>query len=153
MKCLIGKENHDRGQIERNPSAKWIYLPQDIRSFFKKPVLLDNFLKLDINESLIRQFLGGAKLSAEHVLQHVANLSPGELMRAAIVWCILYQAEFLFLDEPTNHLDIESLQILDQLLKQYPGGFFCITHDRQFIATHAEEVLILEDKKLHHCRS
>ncbi len=151
MRCLIGEMSQDQGNIERNPSAKWIYLPQDIHSFFKNDVLLDNFKKLGINEPIIRQFLGGAKLREEQVFQKIKNLSPGELMRAAIVWCILYQAEFLFLDEPTNHLDIESLQVLDQLLEQYPGGFFCISHDRQFIATHAEEVFLLEDKKIHCC--
>lgn len=69
-------------------------------------------------------------------------------MRAAIVSAILAKAEFLFLDEPTNHLDIESLEVLDQLLEDFPGGMLFISHDRQFIAKNARTILLFESSML-----
>ncbi len=78
----------------------------------------------------------------------VANFSYGELMRAAIVKCILSQAEFLFLDEPTSHLDIESIDVLEQLLTDFPGGFLLISHDRTFVENVADQLCLLEDGHL-----
>ncbi|MDD3628043.1 MAG: ATP-binding cassette domain-containing protein, partial [bacterium] len=70
--------------------------------------------------------------------QKIGSMSGGEKKRLAIAIVLLDNPEFLILDEPTNHLDIESLDILDNLLDEFPGGFLFISHDRHFIAKHAE---------------
>ena len=69
-------------------------------------------------------------------------------MRAAIVKCILEKAEFLLLDEPTSHLDIESVEILEQLLQNFPGGFLIISHDRQFVENVADKMYLLDRRRI-----
>jgi ATPase subunit of ABC transporter with duplicated ATPase domains len=66
-------------------------------------------------------------------------------MRLALLKSLLSKVEFIFMDEPTNHLDIESLEVLDRLLNDFSGGFFFISHDRQFIAEHGEKILTIEE--------
>lgn len=151
MRCLLGELEVDEGWVKLSEHVKYRYLPQDVQTGFERDILLDNLTGYGIAESVVRQYLGAAKLRKERVLQPVSVLSRGELMRAWIVGAILAKAEFLFLDEPTNHLDIESLAVLDQLLKRFPGGMLAISHDRQLIANHAEKVLSLENNSLKTC--
>ena len=87
-------------------------------------------------------------LRGDKVNQSVRSLSSGELMRAALVNCILERAEFLLLDEPTSHLDIESIVVLEQLLAQFRGGFLMISHDRSFVAHTAERLYFVEGGRL-----
>jgi ATP-binding cassette, subfamily F, member 3 len=148
MKCILGHLQPDRGSISRNDYVKWLYLPQNIQDYFQTEILLDNLMVHGVEETIVRQFLGAAKLRRDRVLQSVSTLSYGELMRAAIVSAILRKAEFLFLDEPTNHLDIESLEVLEQLLDNFPGGMLFISHDRQFIAENAGTIFSLQSSIL-----
>jgi ATP-binding cassette ChvD family protein len=63
----------------------------------------------------------------------VANLSGGEKRRVALTRLLLEKPNILLLDEPTNHLDAESVQWLENHLKEYPGAVLMITHDRYFL--------------------
>ncbi len=148
MRCLIGELEPDKGNVHKNRGVRYRYIPQNIRKLFKKGSLLDNMRIVDYDETYIRKALGGTKLRKEKVHQDIFTLSYGELMRAAILKAILDKAEFLFLDEPTNHLDIESLEVLDDLLNEYPGGMLFISHDRHFIAEHGEKLFSLEAGQL-----
>jgi ATPase subunit of ABC transporter with duplicated ATPase domains len=58
------------------------------------------------------------------------------------------RAEFMFLDEPTSHLDIESIEVLEQLLQGFAGGFLMISHDRSFVSNVAEKLYGLDDGRL-----
>lgn len=69
-------------------------------------------------------------------------------MRAAIVKLILGRSEFLVLDEPTTHLDIESVEVLEDLLQGFAGGFLLVSHDRRLIGTVCESLARLEDGRL-----
>ena len=140
IRILLGQLPHKKGEIYRNPSVRTLYIPQDIRQFFPGKNLIDHFVNLGYEETVIRQFLGAAKIRKEKALHAIHELSYGELSRAALVFAILSQSEFVFMDEPTNHLDIESLEVLDRLLEEFQGGFLCISHDRYFIAKHAQSV-------------
>lgn len=144
MRCLIGELKPDEGIIRKNKGVRCRYIPQNVQKLFKKGTLLDNMRIPSYDETYIRKALGGAKFRKEKVHQDIFTLSYGEQMRAAILKAILDKAEFLFLDEPTNHLDIESLEVLDDLLNEYPGGILFISHDRHFIAEHGEKLFSLE---------
>jgi ATPase subunit of ABC transporter with duplicated ATPase domains len=148
MKCLLGHQRADSGNVSRNEYVKWLYLPQNIQDYFQAEILLDNLMIYGVEETIVRQFLGAAKLRRDRVLQPIYTLSYGELMRAAIVSAILAKVEFLFLDEPTNHLDIESLEVLEQLLEDFPGGMLFISHDRQFIAKNARSIFSIDSSIL-----
>ncbi|TVR69987.1 MAG: energy-dependent translational throttle protein EttA [Marinilabiliales bacterium] len=74
----------------------------------------------------------------------VTNLSGGEARRVALCRLLLEEPEILLLDEPTNHLDAESVQWLEQHLKQYNGTVIAITHDRYFLDNVAGWILELD---------
>ena len=76
--------------------------------------------------------------------QPVTTLSGGERRRVALCRLLLQQPDILLLDEPTNHLDAESIDWLEQHLRQYPGTVIAITHDRYFLDHVAGWILELD---------
>lgn len=74
----------------------------------------------------------------------VKNLSGGERRRVALCRLLLSEPDILLLDEPTNHLDAESVEWLEQHLKQYKGTVIAVTHDRYFLDNVAGWILELD---------
>ncbi len=74
----------------------------------------------------------------------VTNLSGGERRRVALCRLLLQEPDILLLDEPTNHLDAESVQWLEQHLRQYKGTVLAVTHDRYFLDNVAGWILELD---------
>ncbi|KQZ67531.1 energy-dependent translational throttle protein EttA [Nocardioides sp. Root151] len=79
----------------------------------------------------------------------VDNLSGGERRRVALCKLLLQQPNLLLLDEPTNHLDAESVQWLENHLKDYPGAVLAVTHDRYFLDNVATWILELDRGQAH----
>ena len=79
----------------------------------------------------------------------VDNLSGGERRRVALCKLLLQQPSLLLLDEPTNHLDAESVQWLENHLKDYPGAVLAVTHDRYFLDNVATWILELDRGQAH----
>jgi len=52
------------------------------------------------------------------------------------------------MDEPTSHLDIESIEVLEKILTDFPGGYLIISHDRTFVANVSNELYLLEEGRL-----
>jgi ATP-binding cassette ChvD family protein len=77
----------------------------------------------------------------------VTNLSGGEKRRVALTRLLLEKPTILLLDEPTNHLDAESVQWLENHLKEYPGAVLMITHDRYFLDNVVSWILELDRGK------
>lgn len=76
--------------------------------------------------------------------QNVKNLSGGERRRVALCRLLLQEPDILLLDEPTNHLDAESIDWLEQYLRQYAGTVIAVTHDRYFLDNVAGWILELD---------
>ncbi|MFZ3591630.1 ABC-F family ATP-binding cassette domain-containing protein [Bacillus sp. DJP31] len=95
-------------------------------------------------EKDIRTILGNFLFSGDDVLKEVSSLSGGEKARLALSKLMMQKANLLILDEPTNHLDLDSKEILENALIDYPGTILFVSHDRYFINRLATKVLELE---------
>ncbi|MGG3928063.1 ABC-F family ATP-binding cassette domain-containing protein [Metabacillus fastidiosus] len=101
-----------------------------------------------MTEKEIRTVLGNFLFSGDDVLKPVSTLSGGEKARLALSKLMLQNANFLILDEPTNHLDLDSKEILENALIDYPGTILFVSHDRYFINRIATKVFELSKDQL-----
>lgn len=101
----------------------------------KQTVLQERFSELDgfYYKSKAKSTLTGLGFAEEEFSLNVDKLSGGQKTRVALGKILLSDANLLLLDEPTNHLDIESVEWLEDFLKNYNGAFIVISHDRYFL--------------------
>ena len=102
----------------------------------------------ELNQTTLRNMLGSFLFEDEEVFKKISTLSGGERARVAILKLILSNANFLLLDEPTNHLDIDSKEVLEEALLNYTGTLFTISHDRYFLNTVVDKILVLDSESI-----
>ena len=85
------------------------------------------------NAPLARNLLGCFLFRGDDVFKRIGVLSGGERSRVALVCMLVRPANFLILDEPTNHLDIQSQEVLQNALRDYPGAYLIVSHNRAFL--------------------
>ncbi|TMW70879.1 ABC-F family ATP-binding cassette domain-containing protein [Alteribacter natronophilus] len=99
-------------------------------------------------EKDIRTVLGNFLFSGEDVLKTVRDLSGGEKARLTLAKLMMEKSNFLVLDEPTNHLDLDSKEVLENALIDYPGTLLFVSHDRYFVNRMATRVVELAPEGL-----
>lgn len=96
-----------------------------------------------LNEKDVRNVLGRFLFSGDDVTKSISSLSGGEKARVALAKLMMLKSNTLILDEPTNHLDLDSKEVLENALIDYPGTILFVSHDRYFINRIATKVIEL----------
>ncbi|WP_075620412.1 ABC-F family ATP-binding cassette domain-containing protein [Paenisporosarcina indica] len=96
-----------------------------------------------LNEKDVRNVLGRFLFSGDDVTKSISSLSGGEKARVALAKLMMLKSNTLILDEPTNHLDLDSKEVLENALLDYPGTILFVSHDRYFINRIATKVIEL----------
>ena len=147
FKCLIGEEKPDTGTVRLGSGVDIGYYDQHQARLHPEKTVLDevwdDFRRLDQTE--VRGALGLFLFTGDEVLMPVSTLSGGEKGRVALTKLMLRKDNVLLLDEPTNHLDMDSREVLENALADFPGTILAISHDRYFINRFATKVCVLEE--------
>ena len=147
FRCIVSQEQPDNGLIRFGSGVDIGYYDQHQAGLHDQKTVLDevwdDFRRLDQTE--VRGALGMFLFSGDDVLMPISTLSGGEKGRVALTKLMLHQDNLLLLDEPTNHLDMDSREVLEQALEEFPGTILAISHDRYFINRFANRVAVLEE--------
>lgn len=146
FKCIVGEEKPDCGTIRFGAGVDIGYYDQHQAHLHENKTVLDevwdDFHRLDQTE--VRGALGLFLFTGDDVLMPISTLSGGEKGRVALTKLMLKKDNVLLLDEPTNHLDMDSREVLEDALRDFPGTILAISHDRYFINRFAEKVMVME---------
>lgn len=147
LKILAGEIKQDMGTIKYTDDVKLVYFDQHREkipmNITLKEALSPNGEMVDFHGRAIH-VNGYAKrflFYPDRLELPVSALSGGERARILIARLMLKPADILFLDEPTNDLDIDTLEVLEENLKEFPGAIVLITHDRCLMDTVCKEVI------------
>ncbi|NJB83401.1 ABC-F family ATP-binding cassette domain-containing protein [Wenyingzhuangia aestuarii] len=150
---IMGNETAETGEYKWGITTNQSYLPSDNSEFFvdEKLNLVDwlrQYAKTEEEreEVHLRGFLGKMIFSGEEALKKCNVLSGGEKVRCMLSRMMMTRANVLVLDEPTNHLDLESIQALNNSLKNFKGTVLFSTHDHEFAQTVANRIIEITPK-------
>ena len=142
LKTILGTLKPASGTIQIGTNVQIGYYDQEQANLTSsKTVLMELWDEYPtINEKDIRTVLGNFLFSGDDVLKQVHSLSGGEKARLALAKLMMQKANLLILDEPTNHLDIDSKEVLEAALIDFPGTIIFVSHDRYFINKITDQV-------------
>lgn len=142
LKTIVEKEFPFDGDIQLGTNVQVGYYDQEQTELHSNKTVLQELWDEYplVNEKDIRTILGNFLFSGDDVLKVVSALSGGEKSRLALSKLKMQKANLLILDEPTNHLDIDSKEVLEGALADFPGTIIFVSHDRYFINRIADQV-------------
>ena len=145
LKTIMKQLDSVGGKIHYGTNVQFGYYDQEQAALTgNKTVLKELWDEWPLmNERDVRTVLGRFLFTGDDVQKTVANLSGGEKARVALAKLMLLKANTLVLDEPTNHLDLDSKEVLENALLDFPGTIIFVSHDRYFINRIATKVIEL----------
>ncbi len=138
------------GNIQYGTNVTIGYYDQKQAEFTSQNNVLEELWKEypEMKESDVRKILGRFLFTQDEVMKQVNSLSGGEKARIQLAKLMLEENNLLILDEPTNHLDIDSKEVLETALENFPGTIIVVSHDRYFIDKIATRVMEIEPHKV-----
>ena len=149
IKMLLGEVGPDSGQFDVGDTVRFGYFSQDGMKFNDQQRVID--VISDIAEYI--DYGGGKHITAGQLMQHflftpeqqydyVYKLSGGERRKLYLCTVLMRNPNFLVLDEPTNDLDIQTLEVLEEYLQDFPGCVIIVSHDRFFMDKIVDHLLV-----------
>ncbi|MAS36691.1 MAG: ABC transporter [Anaerolineaceae bacterium] len=141
LKTVIGQLAPLRGEVKIGASVDIGYFAQAHERLNDTNSILDEIIAtkhMPVSEA--RNLLGSYLFTGDDVFRPISTLSGGERGRVALAKLALSGANFLLLDEPTNHLDIDSQEVLQAVLDDFPGTVLLVSHDRYLIDALATQI-------------
>lgn len=149
IKMLLGEIAPDNGRFDVGDTVRFGYFSQDGMKFRDDQRVID--VIADIADYI--DYGGGKHITATQLLQHflftpeqqydyVYKLSGGERRKLYLCTVLMRNPNFLVLDEPTNDLDIQTLEVLEEYLQDFPGCVIIVSHDRFFMDKIVDHLLV-----------
>ena len=139
LKTILGDLTPDSGTVRLGTKLEIAYFDQ-MREALDLDATLEDFISpgsewVEINgeRKHVKSYLGDFLFAPERAASPVRSLSGGERNRLLLARLFARPANVLVLDEPTNDLDVETLDLLEELLQNYSGTVFLVSHDRSFL--------------------
>ncbi len=139
LKLILGELQPDEGQVRLGTKLDFAYFDQFRAALDEEATLADtisvggDFVEINGARKHVISYLGDFLFPPERARAPVKSLSGGERNRLLLARLFSRPANVLVLDEPTNDLDIETLELLEELLQDYVGTLFLVSHDRAFL--------------------
>ena len=135
LKILMGDLESRTGRVKVGHNVQFGYYDQGQRLLNDSSTVIEELHDAYhlYTEGELRNILGRFLFRGEDVFMEVGSLSGGERARLALLKMMMSGANTLILDEPTNHLDIESKEVFEEALLDFPGTCIIVSHDRYFL--------------------
>lgn len=151
IKMLLGKVTPDSGKFDIGDTVRFGYFSQEGLKFHEDQKVIDiitdiaDYIDLGGGKHMTAsQFLNFFLFSPEEQHNYLYKLSGGEKRKLYLCTVLMQNPNFLVLDEPTNDLDIQTLQILEEYLQDFPGCVIVVSHDRYFMDKVIDHLLVFK---------
>ena len=151
IKLLLGMEAVDAGRFDIGDTVRFGYFSQEGLQFNDQQRVIDvvrdiaDYIDLGRGRNFTAsQFLQHFQFAPEQQYNYVYKLSGGERRKLYLCTVLMRNPNFLVLDEPTNDLDIQTLQILEEYLTDFPGCVIVVSHDRYFMDKVVDHLLVFK---------
>ena len=150
LKMILGELAADSGNIRQGANLQVAYFDQ-MRNALDLEASLEDFIspgsewiEIGSKRQHVKSYLGDFLFSPARATSPVKSLSGGERNRLLLARLFARPANVLVLDEPTNDLDIDTLELLEELLQDYEGTVFLVSHDRAFMDNVVTSIIACE---------
>ncbi|MBQ2064179.1 MAG: ABC-F family ATP-binding cassette domain-containing protein [Firmicutes bacterium] len=135
LRLIMGDAHPDAGHMHTGYNVKIVYYDQEQRLLDEDNTVIEEIWQdhTDLTGTEVRSILGGFLFHGDDVFLPVRALSGGEKARLSLLKLMMGGGNLLLLDEPTNHLDIESREVFEDALLDFPGTALIVSHDRYFL--------------------
>lgn len=150
LKTILGELQPDSGNVEAGTNLEIAYFDQLREQLDEKRSAADNvadgadFIEINGERKHIMGYMQEFLFSPERARAPINALSGGERNRLLLARLFTKPANVLVLDEPTNDLDVETLELLEYTVLEFPGTVLLVSHDREFIDNIATSTIVLE---------